>query len=422
MAFRRPCRSAVKARGYGHARFGSLPLLAALTLAFVACGNDLPDDLAVVRDSANITIVENMADAAERVPRWLVGLEPSLSIGVAEGDPAYEFHRVLDAALLSDGRLAVLDWGSRQVRLFGSDGRLVGIQGQEGGGPGEYRSPQMLWVLPGDSIAVYDPPQDRITVLATNQDGLELARVAPVRRDIMFPLPAGALDGGRRLVVLHRTFDPSTPIQLRMGVLWALSIDSLAADSLMELRHGSFGRIPGGEEVGIVAGYPVFGGLAGWAMAEGNRLVHGSGQAYEVEVADPRGRTRRIVRWHGPDRTVTDDEVSKWIDSMVAMAQPERRPLQRRRWEATPVADSKPAHGRIMIDGAGRLWVNQWDLWADHLNDGPEWWVFDPQGRMVATARMPEGFRALYFGDGEVLGTLRDRLGVERVVRMPVTK
>lgn len=398
-----------------------LRLLAAVAPAFAACGTDLPNDLAVVRDSASLTIVENATDAAERVPRWSVGLEPSVSIGVAEGDSGYEFHNVLDGALLSDGRIVVLDWGSRQVRLFGSGGRLMGVQGREGDGPGEYRSPQMLWVLPGDSIGVYDPRQDRVTVLATDPAGLELARVTPVRRGIMFPLPAGTLDGGRRLVVLHRTFDGNTPIQPRMGVLWALSIDSLASDSLLEIRHGSFGRIPGGEEVGIVTGYPIFGGLAGWAMAQGDRLVHGSGQAYAVEVADSRGRTRRIVRWHGPDRTVTDDDVRRWTDSMVAMARPERRPLERRRWEATPVADTKPAHGRLLFDPAGRLWVNRWDLWADHLHDGRDWWVFDPDGRMVATARMPDGFRAFDFGDDTVLGSLRDPMGVERVVQMPVT-
>lgn len=397
-----------------------LPVLAALLPALVACGTDLPDDLAVVRDSAGITIVENAPDAAERVPRWAVGPEPTLSIGVAEGDPGYELHRVLDAATLSDGRIALLDWGSREVRLFGSDGGLVGTQGGEGDGPGEYRSPQMLWLLPGDSIAVYDPRHDRITVLATDPRGVELARVAPVRRGITAPLPAGALDSGRRLVVLHRAFDASTPIQPRMGVLWALSIDGLADDSLMELRHGSFGRMPRGEEVGIVAGYPVFGGLSGWAMADGDRLVHGSGQAYEVEVADDRGRTRRLVRWHGPDRAVTDDDVRTWIDSMVARTRPERRPAQRTRWEATPVAEARPAHGRILLDPAGCIWVNRSDLWADHLNDGPEWWVFDPQGRMAATARMPDGFRAFEIGDGAVLGSARDRMGVERVVRLPV--
>jgi hypothetical protein len=404
-----------------HGRVLLLPFLAALASAFVACGTDVPNDLVVVRDSAGIAIVENAPDAAERVPRWTVGSEPSLSIGVAEGDPGYEFHLVLGAGLLSDGRVAVLDWGSRQVRLFGAEGRLVGVQGRDGDGPGEYRSPQMLWVLPGDSIAVYDPRQERVTVLASSADGIELARVTPVRRGIMSPLPAGALDGGRRLVVLHRTFEAATPIQPRMGAVWALSIDSLASDSLIQLRHGSYGRMPGGEEFGVVAGYPMFGGLSGWAMAGADRLVHGSGQEYAVEVADPWGHTRRIVRWHGPDRTVTDDDVRTWIDSMVARAPPERRPLERRRREAMPVAETKPTHGRLLFDAAGRLWVNRWGLWADNLNDSPDWWVFDPEGRMVATARMPDGFRAFQVGDRTVLGRVRDPMGVERVVLMPST-
>lgn len=403
-------------------RFLLSPLLAGLSLAFGGCGTDSFDDLAVVRDSAGITIVENAPDTAERVPRWTIGPEPSLSIGVAEGDAGYEFHFVLDGRLLSDGRIVVLDWGSRQVRFFGSDGRLVGVQGRDGGGPGEYQNPQIMWILPGDSVAVYDPRQDRVTVLALSANGLDLARVATVRRGIRSPLPAGTLGGGRRLVVLHRTFEGATPIRPRMGVLWALSIDSLASDSLLQIRHGSYGLIPGGEEFGIVAGYPIFDGLSGWAMAEGDRLVHGSGQQYAVEVADAQGYTHRIVRWHGPDRAVTTDDIREWIDGRVARVPPERQAMERQRWEAVPVADAKPAHGRLLLDPAGRLWVNQWDLWADHLNDGPEWWVFDPDGRMVATARMPEGFRAFDVGDGVVLGRVQDQLGVERVVRMPVTR
>jgi hypothetical protein len=87
-----------------------------------------------------------------------------------------------------------------------------------------------------------------------------------------------------------------------------------------------------------------------------------------------------------------------------------------------PVAEAKPAHGRLLLDPAGQLWVNQWNLWADHLKDGPQWWVFDPDGRMVATARMPEGFRAFHVGDDVVLGRVQDQLGVERVVRMPLTR
>lgn len=415
----RPAIARALPRGGG--RLFSLLLVGVVAAAGVACGADGGDSLAVVRDSGGVAIVENAPDGAERVPRWIVGPEPRRSIGASEGDPHYLFHDVLDARLLSDGRIAVVDWGSRQVRLFGADGRLVAAQGGEGQGPGEYLLPRMLWLLPGDSIAVYDPRQDRITVLATLPTGLDLARVVPTRRRIMLPLPAGSLEDGRRLVVLHRPMDATTPIQPRMGALWALSLDSLASDSLMELPQGSFGRIPGGEKVGLAAGSPIFAGLSGWARARGDRLVYGSGQAYTLRVADAHGTTTRIIRWHGPDRRVTEDEVRTWMDSMVARARPEQRPLERTRWENMPVAETKPAHGRILMDSAGRIWVNRWDLWADNLHDGPEWWVFDPDGRMVATARMPDRFYALDLGDGVVLGSLRDDLDVERLVLLPVT-
>lgn len=43
------------------------------------------------RDSAGVAIVESWAPARNAARGWQVGPEPTLEIGVVDGDPDYEF-------------------------------------------------------------------------------------------------------------------------------------------------------------------------------------------------------------------------------------------------------------------------------------------------------------------------------------------
>ena len=68
-----------------------------------ACGGDGGGGLqSTVRDSAGVTIVENGRPALDSRLGWRVGPEATVSIGTAEGDPAYELFRVGGAMRLSD--------------------------------------------------------------------------------------------------------------------------------------------------------------------------------------------------------------------------------------------------------------------------------------------------------------------------------
>ena len=93
---------------------------------------------------------------ARRLLEDALAAEPDLVIGVLEGAAEYQLYRVGRPVRLSDGRIAVPNSGSHEVRLFDASGRFLRSVGRLGSGPGEFGefSALRLCVLPdGDSAA-----------------------------------------------------------------------------------------------------------------------------------------------------------------------------------------------------------------------------------------------------------------------------
>jgi len=86
-------------------------------------------------------------------------------MSIGGGEQAEEqFYRVVGVARLSDGRVAVADAGSQEVRLFASDGRFLSSMGGKGAGPGEFTDLEFMAMLPGDSIFAYNGAPTRVTI------------------------------------------------------------------------------------------------------------------------------------------------------------------------------------------------------------------------------------------------------------------
>ncbi len=64
--------------------------------------------------------------------------EPILDIGVLEGDRFYQFDQIVGGKRLSDGRIAVANAGSLELRYYDAEGKHLFSTGREGGGPGEF--------------------------------------------------------------------------------------------------------------------------------------------------------------------------------------------------------------------------------------------------------------------------------------------
>ena len=85
-----------------------------------------------------------------------MGATPELHIGAQSGEQAYESFRIVDAKRLSDGRIVILDAGSKDARLLGVDGQHLRTIATAGPGPGELQSPRSVSITTGDSLTIID--------------------------------------------------------------------------------------------------------------------------------------------------------------------------------------------------------------------------------------------------------------------------
>jgi len=115
-------------------------LLSAWLLAVAACAPSEPG-----------------TDTAAPVELPLLTLsEPTLEIGLVDGDDEYLFGAIESVLRLADGRVAVSDGGTSRVSFYDSEGRFTGSFGGEGDGPGEFRILSHLYPHGTDSLRALD--------------------------------------------------------------------------------------------------------------------------------------------------------------------------------------------------------------------------------------------------------------------------
>lgn len=130
----------------------------------------------------------NESPEAETVEPGVFAIEttPVLTVGVSDGDAGLMFNLVHSARRLADGTLLVADGGSREVRWYGVDGEPVRAVGRRGEGPGEFDGPLSLLPWPGDTVAVLDHGQRRLTLFGASG---EVVRTHTASLDDTISLP-----------------------------------------------------------------------------------------------------------------------------------------------------------------------------------------------------------------------------------------
>lgn len=163
------------------------PLVAlALLIPATGCG-DAPGDPrpVTVVDSAGVEVVTNLLAPASLPIR---DLEGALVREVVH-DALYQ---VTALHAFDDGRIAVGASGSSAVLVFDSDGALVATLGRAGEGPGELVSIGGMASLGGDSLAVWDPRQRRLTVFPPEGGAPRVASLADRSPGLIGRAPFGA--------------------------------------------------------------------------------------------------------------------------------------------------------------------------------------------------------------------------------------
>ncbi len=365
------------------------------------------------RDSAGISIIETPDPDGSAVPEWSFTL--ALDIGEAGGDGPESFYQVAGAALLGDGRIAVADRGSGEIRFFDARGAFLEAVGRRGGGPGEFFDIAQLLRGPHDSLFVYDAKAQRVSVLA----GGRFVREFPLFTGAAPGAPLGRLRGGAWLA---RTTDLPSKQDIQPGL-------NRGPIHVIRIPQGdgpvdTIGVFPGREYFfrsagkGTTFASPPFGRTSTFALAR-DRLFVSTGDAPEIREYGFDGRLQRIIRTGRLPVAVTPGIVEAWVRERAARLPQVKTPVDRSPEEAirasiegVPVPPTLPPFGAMLTDSTGNLWVGDFQ---DPAAPSGGWTVYGPDGSIRGRVRLPDGFRLLDAGPDRLLGTVLDELEVEHV-------
>jgi len=389
--------------------------VASIGVALWGCGrstDSVPN--VIVRDSAGVTIVEYGENL--RAPACTVSQMPMVTIGGQESEEQQLYH-VYGASRLTDGRTAVLDGGSQQVRFYDQQGQLLQQEGRSGKGPAEFQNAFYLFVLPGDTIWVGDYPPFQFLVFAPNGDWVRTVRPRP---EFYLPDDFHVLSDGRMVLVDDgmRTVQRSSGFTERSVTVVVHDRDGAVQDTIGRFPHGTWGRV---KEDPHNSTYRIFEAFA-QIDAAGTRLLIGHGSKPEIRVFDSTRNFHldRIIRWNPVIREVTSHDVDA-ERQRVAEQYRDLDPAELRQQLATefskdrPVAMRFPVFSGLKVGRDGRYWVREYrrpDAPLEH-----RWLVFSPDGRLQCTATIRSFAELLEFGSDYFLAVDRDSLDVERVVQ-----
>lgn len=350
-----------------------------------------------VTDSAGVRI--RLSAAPPRIYA-VVDSVPVLSLGGRDVTGPTQFDNIGGVYRDPHGNLWVADGQSAEVRLFRPDGSFWKRVGGRGEGPGEFMRVRLLGAFRGDSVAVWDDAQGRLTVLDTEgeivrvvtylggedappngfrvfRDGTVLARVRRV-------LQAGELE--------PRTIIPDTAIFARVDYADATAKPEGGAPAPRWLWTGR-------------ASIPIpFTANPGFDVS-GDDVHVTSGSAFRVRVF----RDGRVVESYGLDRgpePVSAADRKEYVDLIAGgVSEAEGRGEYLSVLNHPNVPTVLPAYRTLVVDDEGGTWAERW---ARGTFD-----VYGPDRALRGRVEVP---LALTQVAGDLLvGVWRDDLDVEHV-------
>jgi hypothetical protein len=315
---------------------------------------------------------------------------------------------------LASGKVMVADALGQVLVVVDLDRGTVDTLGRVGSGPKEYRQPDVVYALPGDSTLLLDLGNARLTVLAPDgsfgatlsvtqgdEQGMALILPRAVDRDgNVYYLHQGMLAGGARP-------DSSTVVRFERGSGQSVPIGSVKLPETTE---------SGGQGRRMIAMRPLS-PRDDWAVASDGRVAFVRAADYSVQWVHPDGRVVsgppnpfKPVRVGEAEREEwQSDQARSGVSVSMSMTSDGTRNMSLRRGggggppppsNAADWPDVAPAfrYGRSVVTPAGDLWVERYVP----VGEQPLIDVFDGAGRKRGEFRLPAGCRVVGFGRGTV--------------------
>jgi hypothetical protein len=386
--------------------------------ALVGCGESLPDPAAVeVLDSAGVRIV-SMID--HDPPAWVVDSNPFVDIGTAEGEDGHDLALPWASRRLADGRIAISNARTSQLRFYRPDGTFIESLGGSGGGPGEYETIGAIHLGVNDSIIVSDTWQTRLNVY--DPRGV-FTRTVPVEPLEGRPPRLRGLVHDTMAVYRVTYFGRSGGVSRAVrdtSFLFARPLNGGATVTIGRfLANEKFNQVlPNGS----VAAWNLPFSRGFFATCTLELLWIAVSDRYELMGYDvEHGSLQRVTRVNR--RPVAVDAAHRdgfFAHQLAGAESANEEQTYRDVHRIIEFPRTMPVLSDLVSDSEGNLWVKDYDVpWSD---DPTTWRVFNSEGTMVAMVRLPHGLDVHDIGEDYVLGQWNDELGVEHIRGYRLTK
>lgn len=366
--------------------------------------------MACADDSATHDLVSQ--DGAANPATWTVDPVPIWSLPDESMGSEYSFHLARGLRRLSDGTVVLINAGTPELRAFARDGKLLWRTGAAGDGPGDFRNPRWIELLPGDTLMVEDSQLYRLSYF--NVAG-ELVRTESVTEDLGCGTLSPGLRGGLMVTATCGSWQDREPGLYRRDRTLTLVSPSL--------RRGfkRLAKVPG-EDMVVLPNqhytFPAF-GLAGVVAGRDSLIFYGTGEQFAVEVYSISGQRLRTIGLPRAREPVTDELKAEWhavqarrLREMI-LQRGGTPPVEEGSRVREPVfKDSVPAFGEFRVDPDLNLWIGE-----SVMSGGRpvRWTVLSAEGQWLAEVTVPERFRIWEVGRDYLLGVWRDEDDVERI-------
>ena len=381
-------------------------------LLLTACGGAAESPAFATRDSAGITIAENRTEAVSATCR--LDADPVVRIGGSDAPEDQFLYRVMGASRLSDGRIAVVNQGTQEVRWYDSTGTLVGRAGREGSGPGEFKEAFLMVRLPGDTLWVGDYRPWQWHLFGPDMTFARSVMMTPAEANS--PRVFAIMDDGQQLFGNSGSLGPRAPWAMDSFMVRRYAPTGTLQDTVLAVPAGRMGQTV--EAPGAIWMRPWF---------EGSAHVEGTGDRVAVATwNEPELVLYRvgmaleptlIVRWTTGDRTIPEDAVRAAREAL-ATRYPDLSPEMQAMMidpmldPKRPVADVYPAVTGLVMGRDGRIWVREY---AEEGADTRRWLAFSAEGRALCRAEFP-AVEVAEIGRDYLLAKTTDALDAEQVV------
>lgn len=359
-----------------------------------------------------LSLFNSAAAAQQNSADFSVLSEPDLHIGVLDGDPEYQFSRLIQVVMLDNGTIVTADAGTRELKGYDANGEHVFTSGGEGGGPGEFRNIELLARLPGDTLLVYDDRLNRVSIFDSR--GMYARSFRIMTTEDSGPWIRGVFRSGHMLAQVRRGFGIGTfsdgVAELNRTFL-VHDPDGAVVDTLGDLRVGRM-FVQNYENRSGYHSIPFDSHLV--LTVAGDLIYHGYSDEYAVHVLERNGKPVCTATSNAARSPVTDDDVHAYFENAYANEPADVRQRARQVYDRMPIPSQMPAFSKILVDPAGNIWVQ------DHMWPWREprlWTVFDSNCQELGRVETPARLQVTQIGNDHIIGIWRDEFDVNYVRR-----